>query len=675
MECCGSCSDPCDAVDCADPATCTVECCGSCSDPCDAVDCADPATCTVECCGACDPCDGVVCDDEDACNGEETCDPATGGCLTGTAVDCDDGDLCTTDNCDSDDGSCDNAPTDCDNGDACDGEEVCSPGDGLCQPGTPLDCDDVNLCTDDGCAPATGCWNNPMDCGDGDICTDDDCSPGDGLCTHPATDCGDGDACTVDSCDSVAGCLHAPVDCDDGNPCTDDLCDASGTCQHPPNAAECDDEDPCTINDICSGGSCGGEPKPCDDLIDCTVDGCNPDELDESDEGTCVHSPSDGMCPDESGDPCLVPSCDPTQGCVDVNAPDDTECEDGDLCTLYDTCQGGICEAGAEKDCSDDTDCTDDLCSPGSGECYNPPMPGMCEECKDEPELPDVSASFEAEFPMNVECPVVGGTAGISLSASGSISGSAASCPECKSEFSAKGKLGGTLDLCSGTSFSLDGGGGYSSKTQYCVDCDDDTCEKFCGDDFCATEKFNGFANLGVSRFYGYKNKWKAGGGRILPTISMTIKCGVTVGGKAGVDGSYEYTEDGGCDPCEECEEVTGNVNLGVSGDGGCGASLKVGKFNAKFGCMTCGHLGIDFSGGGSQKWGECADETCIKASVGANAGVNLPCWDIGIWWFKVSVECSASVAGSCKYNSCTGTGCGIDDTSASCSVSKGACN
>jgi hypothetical protein len=44
---------------------------------------------------------------------------------------------------------------DCDDGDACNGTETCLAG--VCQPGTPLVCDDGNACTDDTCDPMLGC--------------------------------------------------------------------------------------------------------------------------------------------------------------------------------------------------------------------------------------------------------------------------------------------------------------------------------------------------------------------------------------------------------------------------------------------------------------------------------------------------------------------------------------
>jgi hypothetical protein len=44
----------------------------------------------------------------------------------------------------------------CSDGNACNGVEMCD-GDGRCMAGNPLECDDDNPCTDDGCDPASGC--------------------------------------------------------------------------------------------------------------------------------------------------------------------------------------------------------------------------------------------------------------------------------------------------------------------------------------------------------------------------------------------------------------------------------------------------------------------------------------------------------------------------------------
>lgn len=53
------------------------------------------------------------------------------------------------------------APLVCDDGNACNGAETCDPGLG-CQAGTPLDCDDGNACTADSCDAVTGCAHDPI---------------------------------------------------------------------------------------------------------------------------------------------------------------------------------------------------------------------------------------------------------------------------------------------------------------------------------------------------------------------------------------------------------------------------------------------------------------------------------------------------------------------------------
>jgi hypothetical protein len=72
----------------------------------------------------------------------------------------DDGDACTHDSCDPIDG-CDNPPepvgNPCPDDDLCNGDETCD-GAGTCQPGTVLDCDDGDPCTQD-CDPIEGCQN------------------------------------------------------------------------------------------------------------------------------------------------------------------------------------------------------------------------------------------------------------------------------------------------------------------------------------------------------------------------------------------------------------------------------------------------------------------------------------------------------------------------------------
>lgn len=131
------------------------------------------------------------------------------------------------------------------------------------------------------------------------------------------------------------GC-QSDDECDDLNVCTEDSCHYDGTCLNEPLVAlACDDGNACTIGDLCSEeGVCGGGSlKNCDDLVQCTDDSCN------SDTG-CTHEPT----------------------------ADGFECDDGELCTTLDQCQGGIC-VGTAPLCDDGNDCTADPCEPESGEC------------------------------------------------------------------------------------------------------------------------------------------------------------------------------------------------------------------------------------------------------------------------------------------------------------------
>jgi DNA-binding beta-propeller fold protein YncE len=173
--------------------------------------------------------------------------------------------------------------TGCEDGDACTVGDQCR--DGVCR-GASLSCNDDNVCTDDGCDPASGCMHesNTASCDDGSACTLDDACAG-GVCGGTPAVCDDGNACTNDTCEPVSGCVYRNTDlpcddqnactvgetctagycngqslsCDDRNACTDDSCDRISGCLYANNAAACDDGDPGTVLDLCDGaGRCAG---------------------------------------------------------------------------------------------------------------------------------------------------------------------------------------------------------------------------------------------------------------------------------------------------------------------------------------------------------------------------------------------------------------------------------
>ena len=103
-----------------------------------------------------------------------------------------------------------------------------------------LDCNDGDPCTDDSCAPASGCVHasNTAPCNDGSACTIADACVG-GKCAAGAPKvCDDGNACTDDACAASTGCTHSSVNCDDGDPCTTDSCNPVSSCTHQFQVAE-----------------------------------------------------------------------------------------------------------------------------------------------------------------------------------------------------------------------------------------------------------------------------------------------------------------------------------------------------------------------------------------------------------------------------------------------------
>ena len=256
-------------------------------------------------------------------------------------------------------------------------------------------CDDSLGCTQDVCHPVDGCSHVPIDaaCDDGNPCTGDTCDPVQGCTTSLLSGgpCDDGNACTInDSCtdgvcggDALQGCCAVNSDCNDDNPCTHDTCDIdAGVCANdaaPLDGQPCPfDLDGCT-QDTCLGGTCVPGPlatcegpesacveeacvstgtldytcaptskpdgTPCDDDLFCTVD----DTCDG--EGQCDGgTPRD--CTAEVG-ACNLGTCDESLDvCQASPQPDDTLCDDGDVCTMGDRCLGGIC-AGWVDVCDD----------------------------------------------------------------------------------------------------------------------------------------------------------------------------------------------------------------------------------------------------------------------------------------------------------------------------------
>jgi hypothetical protein len=182
--------------------------------------------CVVHVCfdGICQPGYLVNCDDGDPLT-FDYCE-AGAGCVHLPV--CDDGNACTLDVRDPASGECSHHSFEgaCEDGNACTTGDVCV--EGVCRPGGAPDCDDANPCTDDSCAPATGCVHaaNVLGCDDGDACTRGDVCR-EGVCAGGAITCDDGSACTLDACDPAVGCTSEidPSLPDRDGDAVPDLCD------------------------------------------------------------------------------------------------------------------------------------------------------------------------------------------------------------------------------------------------------------------------------------------------------------------------------------------------------------------------------------------------------------------------------------------------------------------
>jgi hypothetical protein len=202
---------------------------------------------------------------------------------------------------------------------------------------------------------------------DGDT-TDDDAA----TCAE-GTACDDGDDCTTDdACDAAGMCRGTALSCDDGLACTTDAC-VAGSCEHTVQGGFCvagegevcvavGAADPFNGCKVCAAGEGGATFGDRVDGFSCS-DGDACTTSDTCQAGACVGGAA-LTC--TSSDPCVERSCDSAVGCVDTFT--EQTCDDGDPCTVGDSCREGLCRAGEDPlDCTDEDPCTTGTCEPGIG--------------------------------------------------------------------------------------------------------------------------------------------------------------------------------------------------------------------------------------------------------------------------------------------------------------------
>lgn len=263
-------------------------------------------------------------------------------------------------------------------GNACYDKGTCTAGQ--CVVGKAVLCDDGIACTIDSCDITTGCLHKPLqegaDCDDGNVCTVGDQCTKFGLCAGTKQTCDDGEICTNDSCNPVSGaCENTPTNgpCDDGKVCTNDSC-VGGKCLGV--EIKCDDGNFCTIDKCVEAfGGCVGTNSsggPCNDGDGCTVG-------DTCDSGICK-SGTPQVCND--GNVCTAEKCSSPSGTCVFTKSTETQCNDGNLCTendLCDTVAPWVCKGGKPLVCDDGNVCTSDSCT-GNGGCAFTPNNGTCDD-------------------------------------------------------------------------------------------------------------------------------------------------------------------------------------------------------------------------------------------------------------------------------------------------------
>jgi hypothetical protein len=181
------------------------------------------------------------------------------------------------------------------------------------------------------------------------------------------------------------------------NPCMTSTC-PGGVCNTAPvpNGRSCSGPDKCQTYS-CQNGSCTGASRVCTPIDQCHAAGAC-----DSSTGTCSNPPvtngtpckgstncraytcQAGVCTDGGplvctpSDQCHVAgTCNPATGkCSNPNAPNGTSCDDGNLCTLNDTCQNGVCIGSASVVCTPLDQChVAGVCDPATGQCSNPNAP------------------------------------------------------------------------------------------------------------------------------------------------------------------------------------------------------------------------------------------------------------------------------------------------------------
>jgi hypothetical protein len=251
--------------------------------------------------------------------------------------------------------------TACNDGDACTQTDACQ--SGQCTGANPITCTALDQCHAAGtCDPATGQCDNPP-------------SPAGQAC-GTAT-CQGSILLGSFACDGAGTCQPArQIDC------------APYACQNGACLASCKDDPDCASPALCGKGACSldvdGDGVP--NAIDKCQKDADPEQTDTDGDGLgdlCDDNDDNDKYPDAI-DKCPTfasPNNSDSDGdgigdpCDCSLLKDGTPCDDANVCTLVDTCQGGVCIGSNPKECTVNEVCQYGVCNPSNGMCLQAPVP------------------------------------------------------------------------------------------------------------------------------------------------------------------------------------------------------------------------------------------------------------------------------------------------------------
>lgn len=356
------------ALDCDDADPCTDDSC----DPQSGCDHAEILGCEEEPPPECEV--DLDCDDGSVCNGLETC--VAGSCVAGEVLDCDDGNPCTSDLCDPLLGCAPQPVPDgmaCADEDACNGDETCQAG--TCTGGVAPDCDDANPCTDDSCDAGRGC-QHAIVCGEEVTLVPDEVTDlgGQPVPPEPLGDEEEEDPLVIDPDNSEYVCEYQNL-----GPGVEVL-SAEAVFQM---KKELGAEGTVNIEIVCDGQLLASAQVDLEDIADLDGEGVMPSQIvvpipgvednvsllncvdvdlsvENLDNGKEVYWSYSGL------DVHTVTTCDV-----------DGDCDDGLTCNGVEVCTEGVCMPGDPMDCSHLSDgCNVGICYEPLADCVPVPFPG-----------------------------------------------------------------------------------------------------------------------------------------------------------------------------------------------------------------------------------------------------------------------------------------------------------